>query len=144
MKMHQIMINGKLKSVSASERRFYAKQEMEYAITQKYRNPEQLSENDFLAQYTLFVEGKKAVSIAKKLCNGYCFTQFYGGQLEAVTDNLVSISYFPTRSAAFKAMKIAKQIFKTSVEMMEEKDFVLDTPEYGLIISTKQVAITSM
>lgn len=136
---------GRMESetVSASERRYFAKQEMEHAISQKYNNPALLSENDFPVQYTLFI-GEKAVSIAQKLCNGYCYTQFYGGQMEAVLDNLVAISFFPTRAMAYKAAKIAKQIFKSPVEMMEEKDFVLDTPEYGLVISTKQNVILTM
>lgn len=137
---------GRMESetVSASERRYFAKQEMEHAISQKYNNPALLSENDFPVQYTLFIDGEKAVSIAQKLCNGYCYTQFYGGQMEAVLDNLVAISFFPTRAMAYKAAKIAKQIFKSPVEMMEEKDFVLDTPEYGLVISTKQNVILTM
>lgn len=128
-------------SVSASERRYFAKQEMKNAISKKYNNPALLSENDFPVQYTLFIDGEKAVSIAQKLCNGYCFTQFHGGQLEAVADDCVAISYFPTRAMAYKAAKIAKQIFKSSIEMIEEKDFVLDTPEYGLVISTHQTTI---
>ena len=131
-------------SVSASERRYFAKEEMENAISKKYNNPALLSENDFPVQYTLFIDGEKAVSIARKLCNGYCFIQFHGGQLEAVADNLVAISFFDTRAAAYKAMKIAKQIFGLPVEMVEEKDYVLDTPEYGLVISTKQTTILSM
>ena len=130
--------------MSASERRYFAKQEMENAISKKYNNPALLSENDFPVQYTLFIDGEKAVSIAQKLCNGYCFTQFHGGQMEAVAEDCVAISFFPNRTTAYKAMKKAKQIFKSHIEMISEKDFVLDTPEYGLVISTKQTKILSM
>ena len=131
-------------SVSESERRHFAKREMENAISKKYNNPALLSKNDFPVQYTLFIDGEKAVSIAQKLCNGYCFTQFHGGQMEAVAEDCVAISFFPNRTTAYKAMKIAKRIFKAPIEMISEKDFVLDTPEYGLVISTKQTTILSM
>ena len=131
-------------TMSEPERRYFAKQEMQSATSEKYNNPALLSEKDFPAQYTLFIDGEKAVSIAQKLCNGYCFIQFHGGQMEAVTKNCVAISYFETRSAAYKAMKIAKKLFNAPIEMMQEKDFVLDTPEYGLVISTKQNVILTM
>ena len=108
-------------NMTKSERRNYAKYVMKH------------TENTSFTSYTLYIEGTEAVAITKKYCNEYCYSKFEEGQIEAVLENLVAISYFPSAVSAYKAAKKAKKIFNTTIKIVKENTEGYITESEGII-----------